>query len=106
MLLIELLFFVRLSDACVQGILAKFVTFFNFSSCRCLDVGAPAPEENLACLTKIAQEHGVKWDVAVAAKKWDIAASTNNSWVDPQKVVRCQGCRLGITPCSSCCNKL
>ena len=37
--------------------------------CRCLDIGAPAPEDKLACLSEIAQEHGVEWNVAAAASE-------------------------------------
>lgn len=36
-------------------------------ACRCLRPGAPDPEDKLARLSKIAQEHGVKWDVASAS---------------------------------------
>lgn len=39
----------------------------NENLIRCLDIGAPAPEDKLACLSEIAQEHGVEWDVAAAA---------------------------------------
>jgi len=35
--------------------------------CRCLSIEAPPPEEKLATLSDIAQEHGVEWDAHGAA---------------------------------------
>ena len=37
------------------------------STARCLAIDAPAAEDKLACLSEIAQEHGVEWDAAGAA---------------------------------------
>ena len=39
------------------------------SASRCLSIEAPPPEEKLATLSDIAQEHSVEWDAAGAASE-------------------------------------
>ena len=40
----------------------------NANLLRCLLIEAPSGESKLACLSEIAQDHGVEWDASVAAK--------------------------------------
>ncbi|PNW77413.1 hypothetical protein CHLRE_10g435400v5 [Chlamydomonas reinhardtii] len=46
----------------------------NANLIRCLLVEAPQPEEKLAMLSEIAQEGGVEWDLAAAAREMGVMA--------------------------------
>ncbi|KAG2432977.1 hypothetical protein HXX76_008705 [Chlamydomonas incerta] len=46
----------------------------NANLIRCLLVEAPQPEEKLAMLSEIAQENGVEWDLAAAAREMGVMA--------------------------------
>lgn len=70
----------------------------NQNLIRCLLVEAPQPEEKLATLSEIAQEHGVEWDLSAAARELlpPEAAPSFVSGGTPGSMVGAAGAGVGV----------
>ena len=67
---------------------------------RCLAIDAPAAEDKLACLSEIAQEHGVEWDAAGAAA--DMLPSVRDARLAEGELMRCPDHRFEVSSTSGC----